>query len=149
VGEARPLEAALSADHGRWQPVLAGLWERWRDPTSGEVVRTFTVITTEPNELAAPIHNRMPAIIGPADYATWLGEEPAEKDELLALLMPFPAERMCIFDRRVGNPKDEDAGLVELLRFGSVDVTAIDIVDARPACAAEETIEERSVARRG
>jgi putative SOS response-associated peptidase YedK len=116
---------------GRWkQPYLltmvdgslfafAGLWERWRDPASSEVVRTFTIITTEPNELAAPIHNRMPAIIGPADYGTWLGEEPAEKDELLALLKPFPAERMRAFpvDRRVGDPKNEDAGLIEPLRL--------------------------------
>jgi putative SOS response-associated peptidase YedK len=79
------------------------------------VVRTFTIITAEPNELAAPIHNRMPAIIGPADYAA--GEEPAETDELLALLKPFPAERMRAFpvDRRVGDPKNEDAGLIEPL----------------------------------
>ena len=54
----------------------AGLWEGWRDPASGEIVRTFTIITTEPNELAARSHNRMPAIISPTDYGMWLGEEP-------------------------------------------------------------------------
>ena len=98
---------------------FAGLWDGWRDLAGREVVRTFTIITTEPNELAAPIHNRMPAIIGPADYAPWPGEEPVEKDELLALLNPFSAERMRAYpvDRRVGNPKNEDAGLIAPLRL--------------------------------
>jgi hypothetical protein len=98
---------------------FAGLWERWRDPASSEVVRTFTIITTEPNKLAAPIHNSMPTIIGSANYATWLGEEPAEKDELLALIKSFPAERMRAFpvDRRVGDPRNEDAGLIDPLRL--------------------------------
>jgi putative SOS response-associated peptidase YedK len=91
--------------------VSACLWERRRDPANSEV--------TQLNELAAPVHNRMPAIIGPADYGTWLGEEPAEKDELMALLKPFPAKRMRAFpvDRRVGDPKNEDAGLIEPLRL--------------------------------
>jgi putative SOS response-associated peptidase YedK len=61
----------------------------------------------------------MPAIIGPADYGVWLGEKPAETDELLALLKPFATERMRAFpvDRRVGDPKNEDAGLIEPLRL--------------------------------
>jgi putative SOS response-associated peptidase YedK len=41
---------------------FAGLWERWTDKASGEVVRSFTIITTTPNEVCAPIHNRMPVI---------------------------------------------------------------------------------------
>jgi putative SOS response-associated peptidase YedK len=96
---------------------FADLWERWRDPVSGAIARTFTIVTTEPNELAARIHNRMPAIIGPTDYGMWLGEEPVPKDELLALLRPFPAERMRAYpmDRRVGNPKNDDASLIEPL----------------------------------
>jgi putative SOS response-associated peptidase YedK len=42
---------------------LAGLWENWKDPTSGEWVRTFTIITVPANELVAAIHDRMPAIL--------------------------------------------------------------------------------------
>jgi putative SOS response-associated peptidase YedK len=46
-------------------------------------------------------------------------QEPAEKHELLALLKPFPAECMRAFpvDRRVGDPRNEDAGLIEPLRL--------------------------------
>jgi putative SOS response-associated peptidase YedK len=41
---------------------LGGLWENWKDPTSGEWVRTFAIITTDANELVAEIHDRMPLI---------------------------------------------------------------------------------------
>jgi len=51
-------------------------------------------ITTEPNELCAPIHNRMPAILAPESFGHWLGEVPAANDELLALLRPYPADDM-------------------------------------------------------
>jgi putative SOS response-associated peptidase YedK len=46
---------------------LAGLWENWKDPESGEWIRTFTIITTEANELVAELHDRMPGIIAPED----------------------------------------------------------------------------------
>ncbi len=47
---------------------IGGLWENWKDPRSGEWVRTFAVITTDANELVTQIHNRMPLIIPPGDY---------------------------------------------------------------------------------
>jgi putative SOS response-associated peptidase YedK len=72
---------------------LAGLWETWRDPT-GETVTTCTIITTPPNALLAPIHNRMPAILSPDAVRQWLGPHPCPPEELLAHLQPFPAEQM-------------------------------------------------------
>src|SRR5262252_8725342 len=42
---------------------LAGLWENWKEPASGEWVRTFSIVTTKPNELVAPLHDRMPLIL--------------------------------------------------------------------------------------
>ena len=51
---------------------LGGLWENWKDPTSGEWVRTFAIITTDANELVADIHDRIPLILAPADYVRWL-----------------------------------------------------------------------------
>jgi putative SOS response-associated peptidase YedK len=69
---------------------LGGLWENWKDPSSGEWVRTFAIITTNANELVAEIHDRMPLIITAGDYARWLGEE-ADPYELMR---PFPAETM-------------------------------------------------------
>jgi len=57
---------------------LAGLWESWRSP-AGERVRSFAIITTEPNELCAALHNRMPAILAPQAWPEWLGEQPADE----------------------------------------------------------------------
>jgi putative SOS response-associated peptidase YedK len=96
---------------------FAGLWERWRDPASGETVRSFTIVTTAPNALCARIHNRMPVIIDPADFPAWLGETTATPDELQALLRPYPAERMeaHMIGPRIGNVKNDDAELVERL----------------------------------
>jgi putative SOS response-associated peptidase YedK len=65
---------------------FAGLWERWRDPANGETVKSFTIITGEPNALCAPIHNRMPVILDPADFPAWRGETPAAPEQLQALL---------------------------------------------------------------
>src|SRR5258708_359317 len=96
---------------------FAGLWEQWSDPASGETLRTFTIITGEPNALCAPIHNRMPVILDPADFPPWLGETPATADELRALLRPFPAERMeaHVIGPRISNVKNDDAALIERL----------------------------------
>ena len=97
---------------------FAGLWERWRDKANGgEVVESCTIITTEPNAVCAPIHNRMPVILPPESYATWLGEREAGADELLALLKPYPAEKMTAFPigPRIGNVKNEGPELLEAL----------------------------------
>ncbi|MER9669577.1 SOS response-associated peptidase family protein [Mesorhizobium sp. M0203] len=52
---------------------LAALWENWRDPAIGDNIR-FTVLTCEPNPLMATFHNRVPVILAPEDYMTWLTE---------------------------------------------------------------------------
>ena len=54
---------------------LAGLWENWRNPNTGEWERTFAVITVPSNDLFNQIHNRMPAILTPESYDHWLGLE--------------------------------------------------------------------------
>src|SRR5258708_35442753 len=96
---------------------FAGWGDGWLDPANGETLRTFTIITGEPNALCAPIHNRMPVILDAADWQTWLGEMPASSDELQALLQPYPAERMeaHMIGPRIGNGKSDDARLIERL----------------------------------
>lgn len=96
---------------------FAGLWERWKDKASGETVQSCTIITTEPNELCAPIHNRMPVILDPKNYGAWLGEITASRDDLLALLRPYPADKMEAYKigPRIGNVKNDDASLIESL----------------------------------
>ena len=93
--------------------VMAGLWDEWTDPTTGEVLLSCTVITTIANELLSPLHDRMPAILAEADWPAWLGETPATDAELQALLRPYPAEGMKLWpvDKRVGNVRNDDPGL--------------------------------------
>src|SRR5580700_1122645 len=59
---------------------FAGLWERWVDKVTKELLETYTIITTEPNELTASIHNRMPVILAPKDYERWMA--PADPAQL-------------------------------------------------------------------
>jgi putative SOS response-associated peptidase YedK len=70
---------------------------------------------TDANELCAPIHDRMPVILDPADYAKWLGEQEASQEELLGLLRPAPAESIEAFPvgAAVGSVKNNDPSLVK------------------------------------
>lgn len=94
---------------------FAGLWENWRDKASGEWIRSCAIVTGPANALLEPIHQRMPVILAPADWPRWLGEEPASSEELLALLKPYPAERIRAYpvSTRVNSVKNDDAGLIE------------------------------------
>ncbi len=94
---------------------LASLWERWRNPAVGEIIQTFTVLTTEPNELCAPIHDRMPVILGRENWPAWLGEVDVRQEELLEILRPYRSAlmRAYLVDRRVGNVRNNDPGLLD------------------------------------
>lgn len=94
---------------------LAGVVEYWRDPKTGEWVRSCAVITTRSNELVAQLHDRMPVIIAPQDYARWLGEEPVGPEELKALLRPYASEEMVIWpvDARMNKPEFDDPALLD------------------------------------
>jgi putative SOS response-associated peptidase YedK len=96
---------------------FAGLWERWKDKESGEVVRSCSIITTTPNEVCAPIHDRMPVILEPESYGKWLGEEETEPLRVLMMLKPYPADRMEAYPvgSEVGNVKNDHEGLVRPL----------------------------------
>jgi len=94
---------------------LAGLWERWQ-PKEGEALETFTILTTDPNELMEPIHNRMPVILEPRDYDRWLEPgDPARPP--VDLMRPFPAEKLAAWpvSDRVGNVRNNDLQLLEQL----------------------------------
>jgi putative SOS response-associated peptidase YedK len=95
---------------------FAGLWESWRPkaPTDSPPLETFTILTTDPNALMEPVHNRMPVILEPKDYDRWLKPgDPARPP--VDLLRPYPAERMRAWpvDDRVGNVRNNDADLLE------------------------------------
>jgi putative SOS response-associated peptidase YedK len=76
---------------------LAGLWDVWRKP-DGKRVESFTIITTEPNELIQPIHNRMPVILRREDEEQWLDASRTSFAQARSLLKPLPAELMDAHD---------------------------------------------------
>ena len=89
--------------------VFAGLWDRWKSP-EGEWVRSFTIITTEANALMAPVHHRMPVILGPEAYERWLDPKPVDTERVRQLLQPFDPERMEIYPvSELVNSPDNDA----------------------------------------
>ena len=74
---------------------FAGLWEAWKSPDDREAwIKSCTIITTEPNDLMSMIHDRMPVILHPRDYAKWLDSTPQTPDQLKLLIKPFPADEM-------------------------------------------------------
>jgi len=86
---------------------FAGLWESWKSP-DGNIVESCTVITTSANELIRKIHDRMPVILLPADYETWLQDSTPEQ-RLQQLLAPYPAEVMEMYrvSSEVNSPKND------------------------------------------
>jgi putative SOS response-associated peptidase YedK len=83
---------------------FAGLWDRWKDKATEQTLESYTIITTDRNELMEQIHNRMPVILSPQDYSRWL--HPGDLAQLpVDLLRPYPAEEMSAWmvSAAVGN----------------------------------------------
>ena len=99
---------------------FAGLWEIWTGPDGGEL-QSCTVITTEPNELMASLHDRMPVILAPEDYEQWLGNgkdaDAKEVEQLRHLIRPFDAKLMEAYpvSTKVNSPMHEGVALIEPL----------------------------------
>ena len=99
--------------------VFAGLWESWTIPAGqeddGEVIETYTIVTTDANERIAPIHHRMPVIVDPADYEIWLTGDPSEAANVIRA---FPPCDMAFYrvSPRVNNVRNDDESCVEPLK---------------------------------
>jgi putative SOS response-associated peptidase YedK len=93
------------------QMVVAGLWAKWKSPTSGEEVLSCAILTCGPNRAMG---ERMPVILAEKDWPKWLGEEPASEEELPALLKPCPDEALKIWpvDKMVGNVRNNGPQLI-------------------------------------
>ena len=70
---------------------MAGLWDRW-DKGEDSPLETFTILTTEANEVVAPIHKRMPVILAKPLFDKWLDPEFEDTESLAQLLTPAPSE---------------------------------------------------------
>jgi putative SOS response-associated peptidase YedK len=95
---------------------LAGIWEVW-EGGDGSYLETCTILTTEPNELMQPIHNRMPVIIHPEDYALWLDPTVQNAGNLQHLLRPYEGEAMQVHpvSTTVNNARNETPDCIEPL----------------------------------
>jgi putative SOS response-associated peptidase YedK len=95
---------------------FAGLYDTWKGP-EGTPLRTYTLITCEPNALLAEVHNRMPVILSRANEERWLSRDPPGHQDLPSILAPYPASAMAMVpvSDLVNNPVVDDERLVQPL----------------------------------
>jgi len=93
---------------------FAGLWDAWKDPSNGEWLQSYSIVTTFPNELAAKVHDRMPVILESRDYDRWLSREETQRPPV-DLLRPFPSDKMEAFEvsKDVGNVRNNSPALLK------------------------------------
>jgi putative SOS response-associated peptidase YedK len=94
---------------------FGALWERWRDPATGEPLESCSLITTAAAPEVAHIHDRMPVIMPPAAYAEWLDPDNHDCERLDRLLAPGAAGPLVAYpvSRMVGNARNQGAQLIE------------------------------------
>jgi putative SOS response-associated peptidase YedK len=90
---------------------MGGLWESWKAP-DGSILRTACIITTAPNEVMEPIHDRMPVIVAPENWQSWLNGMP---EEVAGMVTPYRDDALQAWpvSRRVSKTQEDDAGLIE------------------------------------
>jgi putative SOS response-associated peptidase YedK len=115
-GTVRQPYRIVRADEGPM--ALAGLWAGWRDPETDQVRRTFTIITTTPNEAIADLHDRMPVVLADGAWERWLADgSKVEASELLAMLEPSDSFPLRIYpvNRYVNDVRRDGPELIEPL----------------------------------
>jgi len=92
---------------------FAGLWDMWRQP-DGQPLRTCTIITTEPNAVVAPVHNRMPVILTTDAQEEWLDPSQHDSHVLQQLLKAYTASEMLArpVSRKINSPQYDSADLI-------------------------------------
>ncbi|RAP78136.1 SOS response-associated peptidase [Paenibacillus montanisoli] len=95
---------------------MAGLYDTWVSP-AGIKLSTCTILTTTPNKLMEPIHDRMPVILHEESEALWLDRTVQDHEQLGALLRPFPSELLEAYPvaKTVGSVANDDAACIEPL----------------------------------
>jgi putative SOS response-associated peptidase YedK len=95
---------------------FAGIWEIWKGE-GGDPIESCALLTTGPNELLEPIHDRMPVIIPPGGYDLWLSPMVHDPSALIPFFAPYPAGEMTAYPVRtlVNNPKMDEPALIEPL----------------------------------
>jgi putative SOS response-associated peptidase YedK len=90
---------------------FAGVWDRWKDP-SGQWVKSCSILTTTPNAVTSPVHDRMPVILSPSDYDLWLDPGMTKVEAVSEMLKPYNARLMRCFpvSARVNHVANDDEG---------------------------------------
>ncbi|MEW5992554.1 MAG: SOS response-associated peptidase [Chloroflexota bacterium] len=103
---------------------LAGLWAGWHDPETDEILRSFTIVTTGPNELMRAIHDRMPVVVPEDAWDRWLDPAIPDPGELLGLLVPAEDGSLQAHpvSRAVNDVRNDGPGLI--LPLGELEVPA-------------------------
>ena len=95
---------------------FAGLYEHWQDST-GERLDSCTILVTDANAVVRPIHDRMPVILKPDNFRTWLDPDMQNPAILKPLLIPWPDDKTVLYpvSRRVNNPRYDDVGCIQAI----------------------------------
>jgi putative SOS response-associated peptidase YedK len=93
---------------------FAGLWDSWRKP-DGKELQSFTIITTEANDLLGPIHDRMPVILAPDGEKLWLESSLQDFSKVSSLLKPYPSDQMEVYEvsTLVNSPRNDLRACIE------------------------------------
>jgi putative SOS response-associated peptidase YedK len=104
---------------------LAGLWSGWRDSSADRVVRTFTIITSGPNDQMAGLHDRMPIVVPEAAWSQWLDPALEDPSELNGLFEPSDEVELRIWpvSQLVNNVRNDGPELFEPLPVGAAEAS--------------------------
>ena len=99
---------------------LAGIWETWMGP-NGEEVDTTAIVTTKANKVMAKVHHRMPVIIHPSEFSTWLDTLSGRADDIRPLMRPAPEDLLSIIpiSDRVNRVANDDPALIEPVQLAT------------------------------
>jgi putative SOS response-associated peptidase YedK len=102
--------------HLKHEPMFAfaGLYDIWTD-AEGKEFKSFSIITTTPNEIMQPIHNRMPVILPKEHEEVWLTPDETNTAKLLTLLQPYPSNQMEAYtvSTAVNRPMNDDPAVIK------------------------------------
>lgn len=96
---------------------MAGIWENWKDPQSGQLIHSFAIITCPANKTIKGIHERMPVVLEQDSWAEWLASD-TSVTAARAMLRPCDNDLLEAYEinPRVGNVANDDAALIEPLQ---------------------------------
>lgn len=93
---------------------FAGIWDHWKSP-EGKIVESCSILTTSSNKLIEPLHDRMPVILHPHEYALWLDRAITDPEKLKSLYQPYPADLMEMWpvSTLVNSPRNDSPDCIK------------------------------------